>query len=62
MASITLTGADLTLLGYTLELRDTDLGVAVTLRNASGDPVNAADLMPRELVDEFDTFALLAKM
>ena len=66
MASITLTGADLTLLGYTVEVHNTDLGVTVTLRNAAGDPVNAAELMlhddaPRELVDEFETFAL-AKM
>ncbi len=66
MASITLTGADLTLLGYTLEVRTTDLGVTVTLRNSAGDPINAAELMlhdeePRELVDEFETFAL-AKM
>ena len=63
MATLTLTGADLTLLGYTVQVRDTEYGIAVTLRNAAGDPVNAGDLPlpdaePREIVDEFETFAL----
>jgi len=64
---MTLTGSDLTLLGYTAEVRDTDNGaLIVTLRTESGRAVNAADLhlqdpQPRELVDEFDTLALISR-
>ena len=67
MATMTLTGSDLTLLGYTAEVRDTESGaLIVTLRTESGRTVNAADLhlqdpQPRELVDEFDTLALISR-
>jgi hypothetical protein len=67
MATMTLSGSDLTLLGYTVQVRDTESGaLVVTLRNESGRTVNAADLhlqdaQPRELVDEFDTLALISR-